>query len=1107
MATPNLGVLLTAALVCALVAGAGEVGERELVLRNRLDTARAGEWVVVALAELGVPADEAARVRGVEVLGEDGTALPAQFDAFAVVPDGAPEFVVIADLPPRGVRRLRVRLLDQAPAAPAEGWPCQATVDGKLANVRTPVATFPVRQQGGEGLVVEQPRLPAGAAPKPPGVLDAPLDDLLGPGGRAPAKLAPAAPGPGDPPPAPPQDPRGLPFCLQGYAPVSPAARLVAWGGPLRAIVALHDPGPLGLGGQHPAGSITQLFWFPRAGMSCQLEVRLRLRDAAPKAAPACGGVRLDSLNHAWTATFGLDRQPPFGAPVRVALRCTGKAPYLEGYQRAALDLVWGLATSPGGSVLAMVDRAGSRFGQTTDWDTGRVLLPNNLTINDPGPNGYSLQFPLRPAELPAGYTGRVRVAFHFAAPGAPPLDGVGLAAAFNDDPVLRPVATQPAAAPDPAAIATLANELGVLVVGPDGAPPTLAAAGAALAARLGGGWRTAAGCRQFYNVMGGDRPDQQLLTVLTGAPGANALLDQYNATLGIVNPYPVTPDRPVATWYPATAERGAVLALTGNTDAAAAAALAQFTAALGPAPVRPVLVVSAPEWAAAMPRPWHGTRPHAGPFRALAWRGGTADFLVLLRANQPVRGLKLDGPPGATARWVTWRYAGELLPVPRVTAGHDPARPEPPAELPADGLASLWLTLPVAADAPPGEQTARAMLTYDGGRAELALVSDVLVAVLPARRALGFYPMGMSKEMLQPYFAWDDAAYYEHLPALLRQWRALGADSFTLDIRGLTVTVGANGALTVDASALAREWAIVRAAGEWRYLEIHGLTHTVTSKHLAALMKARKLDDEAAAWDLIAPKIKAALDELGLTGKLVCRYADEISDYGLWLTNARQYQRCGLTMTVAINGYGVEHRAEGVGVMGLWMPLYNFYLNRWGAPIADDRPECFNRQFRDERHAAGEAIWPYVCGPGPYAWSPRARGQVRFLALDTYWKGADGLTYYGGAVWSHVLDPAYRRTRVAPLLECDATFSALVYPDAARGELLPTLRWASVRQGLDDASATAALRARAAAAGKGVVVEAALAAAFALVKAEAPQAVFDEYRRALDRLWRECGP
>jgi hypothetical protein len=429
----------------------------------------------------------------------------------------------------------------------------------------------------------------------------------------------------------------------------------------------------------------------------------------------------------------------------------------------------------------------------------------------------------------------------------------------------------------------------------------------------------------------------------------------------------------------------------------------------------------------------------------------------------------------------------------------HDAALETAPASLAPGQLLGLWVSLPVPPDAPAGPH--QDSLTLAGVTVPLAW--EVLPVPL-GERPFGFYAMGFSRDTLRQYYRWDDETAFRHLPDLIRQARELGVDGYVYDVQGISLALDGAGKLVVDIAGLQRELAAVAAGGGMRYEEITSLTYLYQTYRplFIKLSGAKTREEEETAWDTIAPAIRAALDAAGLERRLICRHGDEIGDYAEWLVRARRYRAAGVRMTVAINGYGVEHKHEAIGAMDHWIPLYNFFLNRWGKSIADDEPTMFSRQFRDARHAAGETIWPYVCGPGPYAWSPRPRSQVRWLVTDTYLKGADGLSYYGGLVWSHALDPAYRKKELAPLFTADCTFSALYYPDPAGApRLWPSLRAVVVRQGLEDVAAMAALRRLAAARGLQEACNEDLAATFDIVTDTSPQAVFDDFRRDLATL------
>ncbi len=668
--------------------------------------------------------------------------------------------------------------------------------------------------------------------------------------------------------------------------------------------------------------------------------------------------------------------------------------------------------------------------------------------------------------------------------------------------PMVRPVRA-PGASPKPDwdRIRKLAADKSVVVVAPDVPAPDRAALWSGLAARLGGTWRTSRGFLQYFNVTSQGRRDKALLTVVAGEPGTNPLLDQLNESLHVVSDYPLTVDAPTVAFFDETDEEGALLVVAGNNEKGTGLAVDAVMKALGDRPKAPAVTLAACDWAAKMPFPWSGLKPHDGPFRTLAYRNARAEFLLLLRAREPVSGLSLEGPAGSVCRFTPCRYAGTNGDV-RVVPLHDAAFADLPKTLEANGLTAVWISLPVPREAPAGPLKASARLAYDGGTCPIELEAEVLSLPLPDKPALGFYPLGFDGEAIRFYYGWDEETYLRKVPELLKQAREFGVNTFTLEVNGLKLAADAQGSVTVDAAGLKRELDAVRSAGCADVLFVDSFNYLWNKSVLATVMKARKLADDFEAFEVAVPEIRKALADLGLEDQLVCRHGDEISDYENWKGKADLYKRCGVKMSVAINGFGVNNRRLAVGTMGLWIPLYNFYLNRWGKPIADDDAENFSKTFRDQRHAAGEPIWPYVCGPGPYAWSPRPRSQARFLMLDTYMKGADGLTYYGGMVWSQTVDPAFRKTVRADLFDMDATFTTLFYPDAEQGTLLPSLRAGAFRLGLEDASAVQALRERARAKGKAEAVEAELQAAFALITMDSAQGEFDAFRRTLARLW-----
>jgi hypothetical protein len=1114
-----LGALL---LLLTAACGAATVTEQGLLLRNTLDAPRPAEVVVVTLRELGVPEAQARQVRDVEVLDDQGQSLAAQFDDFSVFPGGAAEVAFEIDLAPLAVQRVTVRLLDADRKVPDA---CTVSLDGDTAIVTTPVFTVPVRLDEATGLWVEQPRFTRSDAQK----LDEAMDGMLA-GLDAPAPLAKGA---GVQRASggmkPPMSDQGLPFCVQGYPTFGKREPLKAWGGPVRSVVCLADRGVWATGHAKTRYGAVQTLWFPRTGNRFFLDWRAAFDDPVPPGRIPLAGLRVNSADFPWDLIMGQDGRRPYVAPVIVPLANTTKQPFLEPYQKSTFNHVWAQAVSAKGWAAVVVDAEGSRFGATTNWGSGRVRLNVNMGYDDPGPFGNSLQPVVREEGLPAGSDYHLRAMVLFGGPGdavsclraanAQPLarrwrqeagafeaiDAMrAAAAACLARPVVLPHRAVAQPAPDWARVKERIGARSVVVVTPDATTPEREALWRRLAAQLGGSCHPARTFLKHHNVTGNGRLDRDLLTVVVGEPGANRLLDQLNDDLGLFNTYPLDPPRAATVFIDEGGTEGALLVIAGNTEAATRQAVEQALAQLGGLPAREAAILSACHWGDRLPYAWSGLKPHAGSFRTTAWRNGRAEFLLLLRAGEALAGLKWEGPAGATVRFVPFRFESESAGETFVTALHDAAFPTLPATLAAGSLQGVWVSLPIPSDAQAGMRRDTARLAWAGGAREIVLETEVLPVVLSDRQALGFFPMGFDAESIRMYYGWDHETYLAKLPHLLKQLREFGNTTYNLDITGIKIDTDDLGQVTVDAGAFRRELEAVRAVGGIDLLMTDSFNYFWSKAVLDKIIRARKLADDFEAWEHVIPELRRTFRELGLEDKLVCRHGDEIPDYEGWLGRAELYKRCGVRMSVAINGYGVFNKHLAVGTMGFWIPLYNFYLRRWNQPIPDDDFECFSRNFRDARRAAGEPVWPYVCGPGPYAWSPRPRSQARFLMLDTYMQGADGLTYYGGMVWSHALDPAFRKSEKANLFDTDATFTTLFYPDAATSDILPSLRAGAFRLGLEDAAATQALRARAAAKGKAEAVEAEIEKAFAEITMDAGDEVFENYRRTLGRLWLE---
>ena len=1069
------------------------MAERELQLRNTLSIHRPEEIVTVSLADLDISVEMEKKTADVEVTDRDGKPLPSQLDPFNQFAGFRAEIAFEVGLKPYEVHVVRVRFLDEK-REDVESV-CSVRVTEDAAKVTTPIYSI---RAGLKGLLkLEQPKITP-----PKQTEDEELDDLMDEddeeggeeeadkmdlgAGEAPNVSAPLA---GD----------GLPLAAQGLFFQAGRTTVKTWGGPVRAVIVRYHPGPWRVAKIAAPCTIRESFSFPRSGKRFFFHVRMHLNKEIPRARMLYGGLRVDSVSQPWQLIMGQRGKPPHVAPVNITLN-NSKYIVLEPYQKSTFSHFWAQAVAKNAWVAVATDRTSSNIGHENEWGSGRQLIPSFIYMNDSGVYVNSVQPSIRFRKLPAGLDGRLRAAFHFGGEGDEPADGDTLSEIVNSRPAIPHRKIEPPKGLDVARLRALLAEKSVVVVAPDIDKPDRSKLWDRLSGNLGGMWRRSKGFLQYYNVMGG-KGDASILTVLVGEPGTNPLLDLFNESHRVISAYPVTEDRTVVSLSEAEGE-GPILFVAGSAEKATKLAVEQLLKVVGPVAERPAVALSPSIWADKMPQPWAGLRDHEGPLTALAYRNGYAEFLCTLRANRPITGLNVTPPEGAVCRYVPWKFEAEGDDNPRVSPVHDAAFPVPPAKLERDEILALWISLRVPRDAKAGTLRRTARLAYDGGERAIPLEAHVLSLPLADKPGFGFYPMTIAKPGLKFYYGWDDAEYYRHLPNALRQRGEFGPNAFSLDISEMSITADEDGNVEVDATEFKKELDAVRAAGCIDVMMTTSLNGLVTSKVVRAVAKGKPLD-EYAAWEHVIPVMRRTLRELGLEDKIVCRHGDEIPDYEGWLPRAELFKRCGFRMSVAINGYGVFNKHLAVGTMGFWIPLYNFYLSRWGHPIADDDFIHFSKKFRDERHADGEEIWPYVCGPGPYAWSTRPRSQARYLILDTYMKGADGLSYYGGSAWSHAVDPAYRDTRKAKLFDTDSTFVTLFYPDYERNGILPSLRAGSFRIGLNDVNATEVLRSLAKEKGKLETVEAELLKSYATIEMGSPQEVFDAHRRKLDELFQ----
>lgn len=102
-----------------------------------------------------------------------------------------------------------------------------------------------------------------------------------------------------------------------------------------------------------------------------------------------------------------------------------------------------------------------------------------------------------------------------------------------------------------------------------------------------------------------------------------------------------------------------------------------------------------------------------------------------------------------------------------------------------------------------------------------------------------------------------------------------------------------------------------------------------------------------------------------------------------------------GLRCTTAINHCQPEKMATAVGTMDLWISLWQRFK----------KPGQFSREFHRQRKKDGNPIWLYTCAaPNPRTNFGLNNTQVPFFILDSWFRGAEGVMYYGGLHWPHAI-------------------------------------------------------------------------------------------------------
>lgn len=1078
---------LTWLLVVAAASAGAPVLTRELLLFNRLDEPRVKELVAVSLRDLGVSPEQERHIEDAETIDASGKSVTCQYDPFGQIDGFRSEVSFLVDLEPYERRTLTVRFLSKKRPPTGIKPLLKAEAGPKEVTITAPEFAALVSWQP-DGLWLRRVVLAKSEAETDEALFGDPTED------GEPTDTIPAL-RVGDSKVDVPFADGGLPFAFQGMPPASKNVETRVFTGPVRVAVGLFDRGPWR--GRRVLSR--QTLSVPGHGRVCHLTCEMLPQEKLGRGGIGFGGLRVATPEHIWDMRLGQkDAYVGRASPVKITLiGKKGSIFIYPPYLHSTFNHVTGRVACEAAWAGVAVDRTNTNLGKFVDRVSGKRQLPSRLAFEDAGLYGNSLQPKVGWRNLAPGVARTVRAALWFGGAEEPgDMDPRGRH--LNSAIFVPHLQADPPASLDATRFAKLVTERPVVVVRPDVLGRDGDAFWQELARRIGGVVISTASFRRYAHWIGGGPP---VLAVVVGEPGEHELLDEFLERTPFLNRYPLADDRfgillseaKDEMWRRIQGEgaEGAALLVAGSTRAATRRAVDELIATVADrVPPLPPVAVAAREWTTRVPLPWLGIRARDHVSSAVAFRNGRSEHLLLICANRDVGRLRVSMPEQWQVWHTRWRYFNHIIPA------SDAALPGLPGALAEGEQIGLWLSAKIPPDAEPGVREDKVALFFDDHRHEVALRTEVLSLALPDKYAFGFRPMYAGKRKFRFYLGCkDDEDYYRKLPRALRQAGAFGVNYYTLDLSAMKVQQDKQGRLSIDTREFKRELDAVRAAGTVDVI-------LVSSTHRVLGLGTIRGEDPLAVFrqqDRRIALLRETLRTLGVEDELYCCYNDEIQDYELWLYHARRLKRAGLKLNVCVNGYGVWNKHLAVGTMDMWTPQYPIYMTGKGTGP-------FNREFRDARLADGNVIWPYVCGSGPYASSSRPRSQARFLIVDLYLKGAHGLTYYGGFGWP--MSGGHRCPGFVPgqpydLITSGLTFEVLFYPHTETASILPSLRAASFRMGIEDATAADALRWMARKRGVGEQLEAELAAAHAKLDRDSEQSVFDEFRRGLDRMHR----
>ncbi len=466
---------------------------------------------------------------------------------------------------------------------------------------------------------------------------------------------------------------------------------------------------------------------------------------------------------------------------------------------------------------------------------------------------------------------------------------------------------------------------------------------------------------------------------------------------------------------------------------------------------------------------------------RLSAARGETESFQVLLRADAPVRGIRLEagalaGPGGAvipaaeirlfrqhqlhltlpTHRNETFEpgwYADALIPfrhpLSRKALPADATFRAAPFDLPAGETHGFLLDVHVPAGAKPGVYRGTVRATAEGAEAaEIAVALTVRDFRLP-RVATLRTAFGSPARRMRGYYARRAKAGLEKAPA---DWAAVDRQCAAMLSRHRINATPPSGTLRPEP----------QGDGTYRIPDeqVSALRTFVDTYHVNALRVPRptsvvkdpiKERDKLHAWLRAFDDLAKRLDHPGILFYTYLK--DEPNDaeaYRFVQRWGRAIREAGSPVKVlVVEQTWPQNQAWGdlYGAVDIWCPLFSLF-----------RPESAVK-----RRAEGETIWTYtaLCQREPTPW-----WHIDFPLLN-YRVGAwiawryriRGLLYWGGlSFWNHVDDPwrqpeTYDRRNEkgkGPLWNGEGS---IVYPGRACGYegIAPSLRLKALRDAIED--------------------------------------------------------